>query len=146
MDLTATLDTPYSVEIVQRVVGDLTTYPRWLDIVARVAPLDGDAWSVTLTAQLGPLRRSKRLRMVADPSTGNRAVAFVRAETDGRDHSEWRLTSVVSPRPGGSEVSMHLHYGGSLWAAPLDGLLRREIEASRPRLLAVIEEAAHAER
>lgn len=126
------------------VVSDLTTYPHWLDIVAAATPvddLDGSeaAWTVDLRGQMGPLRRSKRLRMVRTASVRPTEVRFERSETDGRRHSSWVMTSVI--RPGGAtcEVDVTLHYGGQLWIPLLDRLLADEIDRSRDRLRDYVE-------
>lgn len=152
MDITATLDTDLPVDAIHAVVAELDTYPRWLEIVARSVRLadasdDGGlpsgrsardalpAWSIDLRGQLGPLRRSKRLRMVRVIDTIDR-VRFERAELDGRDHSAWVLEATIEPSVDGSHLTMRLHYGGSLWVPLLDRVLREEIERSRPRLVA----------
>lgn len=150
MDLRATLDADCSPAVLFGWVDGLDTYDRWLEIVPRSAPspaTEGDpgpAWDVTLRGRLGPLARSKRLRMVrtehrppGDDQQG-RAV-FERRETDGREHAPWRLTASVEPMPGGSRLAMDLHYGGSLWMPLLERLLTGEIEASRQRLRALVE-------
>src|SRR5690606_21973377 len=101
-------------------------------------------WFVTLRGRIGPLARSKRLRMVRTvhqpPEAGaeGRAV-FERREVDGRDHSAWVLTATVHGDAGGSELRMDLHYGGSLWVPLLDRLLTSEIESSRARLRALVD-------
>ena len=150
MDLRANLDADCSPEDLFGWVGSLDTYDRWLDIVPRTAPspaADGDpgpAWDVTLRARLGPLARSKRLRMVRTqhlaptPDAAGRAV-FERRETDGREHATWRLTATVEPTPTGSRLLMDLHYGGSLWMPLLDRALQGEIESSRGRLRSLVE-------
>lgn len=146
MDITATLDTDVDADTLYAVVADLGGYPQWLDIVGRAAevasdPTGGDAgpaWSVDLRGQVGPLRRSKRLRMVRTVAEPSRAVRFERRELDDRRHAAWILEGTVAERPGGgSGLTMRLHYGGSLWVPLLDRVLRDEIERSRPRLVAV---------
>ncbi|MFM7064795.1 MAG: SRPBCC family protein, partial [Actinomycetes bacterium] len=134
------------------VVADLGTYADWLDIVRSVEPLPaapddaGPAWSVVLQGQLGPLRRSKRLRMVRTVQGDDGTVRFERSETDGRSHSAWVLSAEVRPSagaaPDGSQLVMRLHYGGSMWMPLLDRLLADEIERSRPRLVEVVGGAA----
>lgn len=111
-------------------LSDLATYPEWLSLVS-AAETEGvshdselsalPVWQVTLRARLGPLARSKRLRM-ARTHLDERLVRFERSETDGRDHSAWILEATVTPAPGsdGSDVVVHLHYGGTLWSAPLE--------------------------
>lgn len=143
MDLTATLDAPCSPEDLFAWVGSLDTYDRWLDIVPRTEPapaVDGDpgpAWFVTLRGRLGPLARSKRLRMVRTEHREPTLAVFERRETDGREHAPWILRARVSGDEAASELAMDLHYGGSLWVPMLDRLLRGEIESSRRRLRAL---------
>ena len=122
-------------------VESLDTYPEWLEIVPRVVPAEpdagdpGPAWMVDLRGQLGPLRRSKRLRMVRSVHRPQERVEFVRRELDGRSHSEWKLTAQVGPGEDGSTLAMSLHYGGNLWVPMLERILRDEIERSRLRLV-----------
>lgn len=130
------------------VVGDLGTYPQWLDIVTRAEradPAEGDdgpAWSVDLRGQVGPLRRSKRLRMVRTVSDGSESVRFERRELDGRAHSEWTLEATRRGIGDTQELVMHLHYGGGLWVPMLERMLSDEIDRSRARLLRVVGDAA----
>jgi hypothetical protein len=140
MDVDAELTCDAPLADLRAVVADLGTYPEWLDIVTSaeaVAGADGDAgaaWDVVLRASVGPLRRSKRLRMVRtldDP----RHLRFERREVDGRSHSPWVLDATLDgDRP--VVLRMRLHYGGALWVPVLDRLLSEEIERSRPRLVA----------
>ncbi|MFZ4518571.1 MAG: SRPBCC family protein [Microthrixaceae bacterium] len=147
MDVTASLRAVAPVAAVLAVVEDLGTYPDWLDIVGRAEVVDGDpgdpgpAWLVDLRGQLGPLRRSKRIRMVRSRRDPDGRVTFERRELDGRSHSPWVLDVRVDPAAGASEVTMHLHYGGGLWVPLLDRVLADEIERSRPRLAALVEAA-----
>ena len=104
-------------------LADLGTYPSWLDFVTAAEPDGDEAWSVTLRARLGPLARSKRLRMVRT-HLDDESVRFERSETDGRDHSAWLLSAeLTSVDPDHSDVKVHLHYGGALWSAPLEIVL-----------------------
>src|SRR5690606_1974484 len=70
VEVVADLEAPVSPEALFRAVEDLSGYPRWLDMVRRaepVEPIEGDegpAWAVELRGRIGPLARSKRLRMV----------------------------------------------------------------------------------
>jgi hypothetical protein len=140
VDVTADLDAPHPPDRVFALVEDLERYPTWLDIVPRVVPESGGAWLVDLRGRLGPFARSKRLRMVRtrhDPPVG---VRFERDERDGRSHSPWVLDASVEAHDGGSRLTMHLHYGGGLFGPVLERVLRDEIERSRPRLLAVLDE------
>lgn len=151
MDVVADLVCDAPPAALHEVVSDLCTYPRWLDIVGSAErtsadPGDpGDAWDVVLRASVGPLRRSKRLRMVRSINEPTN-VRFERRELDGRQHSPWRLDATIvegvpaaGPATGhGSTLTMRLHYGGSLWIPLLDRLLAEEIERSRPRLISLI--------
>lgn len=104
-------------------LADLSTYPAWLTLVTGAEPDGTDAWLVTLRARLGPLARSKRLRMMRTELRED-SVRFERAETDGRDHAAWVLTASLRPVSESiSEVKVHLHYGGALWTAPLEIVL-----------------------
>ena len=124
-------------------VDDLARYPQWLAIVTAASAADpvpgdtGPAWLVDLRGRLGPLARSKRLRMVRTERSDRRAV-FERREADGKTHAPWVLDATVSPVDDGSRLVMHLHYGGSLWGPVLERMLGDEIESSRPRLLACL--------
>jgi hypothetical protein len=140
-----------SPDAVLAVVSDLATYPRWLDLVTRAEPMeseDGDlgpAWDVELRGKVGPLARSKRLRMVrVEDGTpeGRGAVRFERREVGDRSHSPWVLTAeVASSAVGdgtGSTLTMRLHYGGSLWGGVLDRVLADAVDRGRSRLPQVI--------
>lgn len=151
MDVIAELEAEVDPDRLFAVLADLSTYSHWLDIVGGVADADpephdaGPAWWVDLRGQLGPFRRSKRLRMVRTVSSPNDEVVFTRREVDGKSHSDWTLRADMrTPSPGstGVHLSMRLHYGGSLWVPLLDRLLADEVERSRPRLVALVEGAA----
>lgn len=151
MDVHATVDAPCGVERLFALVDDLSTYPRWIDLVhsadvepGRVIGLDMPAWTVELRARVGRFARSKRLRMVRtvhDPDKG--CAVFERAEIDGRRHSPWVLRAEVCARPGydpaaESTLRMHLHYGGGLWTGGvLERALADQIAAGRERLVAL---------
>jgi len=139
VDVTAALDTPHSAEAVWAVVADLSTYPRWLEIVPRADPDDDGGWTVDLRGRLGPFARSKRLRMERTQAEAPRLAVFERVERDGRQHSPWVLRAEVEPTETeagpGSKLTMHLHYGGSLWGPVLERLLGDTIDRSRSRLL-----------
>jgi hypothetical protein len=144
MDVTASLDAPCPPDRLRQWVDDLDRYPAWLSIVPRAdrepTDLHGDApaaWAVELRATLGPLARSKRLRMVRTVAEAEH-IRFERAELDGRDHSPWVLDAVVTGREDGSRLEMNLHYGGSFGGNLLERLLRDEIESSKARLLTLV--------
>jgi hypothetical protein len=138
VDVVATLDAPHPPEEVWAVVSDLSTYPRWLDIVPKAVPAGDGAWVVDLRGRLGPFARSKRLRMVRTVAEAPAVAVFEREETDGRQHSPWVLRAEVAAAGRGSALTMRLHYGGSLWGPLLERLLGDTIERSRPKLLRVL--------
>jgi Polyketide cyclase / dehydrase and lipid transport len=143
VDVTADLAAPCAPAALLSWVADLGRYPEWLSIVTRATPADalpgdrGPAWLVDLRGRLGPLARSKRLRMVRTLLDDDRAV-FERSEADSRSHAPWVLEARVAPTEDGSHLVMHLHYGGALWGPVLERMLGDEIEKSRPRLLACL--------
>lgn len=144
MDITADLDAACSPDDLFVWVGSLDTYDRWLDIVPSTTPApphpddEGPAWFVTLRGRIGPLARSKRLRMVRTVHEAPHRVVFERREHDGRDHAAWILSGAVAGDDGRSTLTMDLHYGGTLWVPLLDRVLRTEIEQSRARLRALV--------
>lgn len=149
VDLVSTLEAPCSPATLFAVVDDLGHYPDWLSIVPH-AVIDGTAgvetdrpaWVVDLRGRLGPLARSKRLRMVRTVHEAGRRARFERRELDGRAHSAWVLDAQVAPAGSGSRLTMALHYGGSFGGSVLERMLRDEIERSRPRLLDLLASAS----
>jgi hypothetical protein len=143
VDVTADLAAPCGPADLLAWVSDLGRYPDWLSIVTKATPTgaspddEGPAWLVDLRGRLGPLARSKRLRMVRTSLADDRAI-FERREADGRSHAPWVLEATVAPTEDGSHLVMHLHYGGALWGPVLERMLGDEIENSRPRLLACL--------
>ena len=123
-------------------VESLDDYPTWMPLAHRVeaAGAEGDqpAWQVELRARVGPLARSKRLRMVRtehDASAGR--VVFERREVDGRRHSAWVLRAEVAAATDGATLHMSLHYGGGLWTGGLlERVLADQISAGRDGLRA----------
>lgn len=148
MDITADLDATCSADDLYRWVESLDTYDRWLDIVPATSTApehpddEGPAWFVTLRGKIGPLARSKRLRMVRTEHDAPHRVVFERREHDGRQHAPWILRGVVTEEADRSLLRMELHYGGSLWVPLLDRLLTSEIEKSRRRLRALVAEGS----
>ena len=145
MDLSVDLDAPCPPERLFDHIDDLADYPGWLEIVERAEVVaadpadDGDAaWLVDLRGRLGPLARSKRLRMVRTSCEAPRVVRFERREHDGRDHSPWVLDATVEPTEAGSRLVMRLHYGGGFGDGVLERLLGQAIERSKPALLAQV--------
>lgn len=125
-------------------VDDLAAYPAWMRLVHAVTDLGLDdegrpAWQVELRARVGPLARSKRLRMVRTVHRPAAEVVFERAEVDGRAHSAWVLTARLAPADAGTALDVGLHYGGGLWSGGvLERVLRDEIDRGRQRLLELV--------
>lgn len=146
MQVTATVVAPLDPAALFARIDRLDNYPPWLDIVQRVEAADphpddeGPAWIVDLGSRVGPLQRSKRLRMVRTVCHEPSEVRFERREHDGRNHSPWVLSVEIDQEEVElSSIKMTLSYGGSLFGPVLERLLQREIDASRPRLLAWLE-------
>lgn len=145
MDVTATLDAAATAADIYPWVADLDRYPQWLEIVTRAEPADaapgdpGPAWFVQLRGKIGPLSRSKRLRMVRTVADAPNLVAFERRETDGQSHSAWILRATIEPQGDRSQLEMSLHYGGGLFEPIVERLLNREIDEAKRRLAALIE-------
>lgn len=144
MHQTVTAPVAATPDRVATIIGDLATYPHWLDLVTAAAPVAGDndppAWLVTIRAKVGPFARSKKLRMVRtidDHNDGRTHYRFERQELDDRSHSAWTLdASVVSDSggPGNSTVTMDLRYDGGLWTTPLEPILGSFIAGAGPDL------------
>jgi hypothetical protein len=142
MDVTASLEAPCAAEQLFDLVDDLSTYPQWNGLVhtASREPGEDPVWDVELRARLGPLARSKRLRMVrtlrdADTFT----VTFERDQADGRNHSPWVLEAGIDEHNGICTLTMRLHYGGSLWTGgALERVLAEQITSGRERLLQLV--------
>jgi Polyketide cyclase / dehydrase and lipid transport len=136
---------PGPAPVVFELLDDLGRYPEWMDLVHGVTELpptpDGRrAWDVELRAQVGPLARSKRLRMVRTVHEPARTVVFERDEIDDRRHSPWVLQSTLAPcAPSRIEVTMTLSYGGNLWTgAVLERVLDDHVERGANALAALL--------
>lgn len=157
MRTSATLEAPCPTDVLFAHVDSLDRYPEWMSLVHRAAVSDpGDdglaAWSVELRTKVGPLARSKRLRMVRTELDPARRVRFERRELDERRHAPWLLVATVEPvMPGagagetagagavGSRLTMELEYGGSLWTGGvLQRILDDEIRRGSERLLELV--------
>lgn len=138
MDLQAELLAPCAPEVLFSLVSDLVRYPEWLEIVTQATPQADGSWAVDLRGRLGPLARTKRLRMVRTTCEAPRSVVFERAEQDGRTHSPWRLAVELTPTDQGCQLQMDLHYGGGLFQPVIERVLRDEIDQSRERLLQLV--------
>lgn len=142
MDITASLEAPCTADQLFELVDDLSTYPQWNGLVhsAVAEPGDDPVWDVQLRARLGPLARSKRLRMARTVRDVHaHAVVFERNQADGRNHSPWVLSAAIVEHDGLSTLTMHLHYGGSLWTGgALERVLAEQITSGRERLLELV--------
>jgi hypothetical protein len=142
MDVHASLEAPCRPDELFAFVDDLGRYPMWVDLVHRAAAVEGVTaeWQVELRARIGPLARSKQLRMqrtVHDVDA--HVVVFERHEVDGRRHSPWVLRAEIIPEREGSRLQMHLHYGGGLWTGGvLERTLADQITNGRERLLSLV--------
>ena len=116
------------------VVADLGTYPDWLGIVRAAEPDAAEAWRVDIGARIGPLARTKRLRMIRTEHVAPTTARFERREHDGADHSPWILSATLAPHDRGTHVTMHLSYGGGFAVPGLDRLLGIEVQRALPRL------------
>lgn len=140
MNINASLETHVAPAAVYAEVAVLDHYSEWLDIVERVeaaAKLAGDegpAWFVQLRGKVGPLSRSKKLRMVRTVAQESSHVVFERREADGKSHSSWILRADITPNEQATELKMTLHYGGGLFDGVVERLLKGEIEAAKRRL------------
>ena len=129
-------------------VSVLDHYPPWMRLVHRVAPLEADdgrlAWWVELRAKVGPLARSKQLRMVRTVFEPGRRVRFDRVQHDDRDHAEWILTAAVGDQTeDGTYLTMHLEYTGELWTSSILGrILDDEVRRGSAALSRVFSESA----
>lgn len=134
MDASAELTAPCPPTELYAWIDDLARYPSWTALIHHVERLPSDegpsgepgdpAWLVELRARIGPMTRSKRLRMVRTVHTPPALAIFERRELDGRRHSPWILTAHVDPLASGARLRIGLHYGGTLWTG---GLLERAL-------------------
>ena len=143
---------PAPTETVFALVDDLSVYPTWMKLVhdVREEPPTDDrrTWSVELQAQVGPLARSKRLRMARVVHEPDRRVVFEREEIDGKRHSPWILAATLHPdvsAAGCTRLTMTLTYGGNLWTgAVLQRVLDDHIERGAEALCALVTESGDA--
>jgi hypothetical protein len=155
VEIERTLSLPGPPERLFELVEDLARYPRWMQLVHHVIELDPDpdgrpAWEVELRAQVGPLARSKRLRMVRTVHDAPWSVVFERAEVDGRAHAPWLMRADLEPivdtgADSGAEtadgivLTMRLSYGGGLWTgAVLQRVLDDEVRLGSEALLQIV--------
>jgi carbon monoxide dehydrogenase subunit G len=136
VDVEGNAELSFPVAQVYAELRDLDGYATWLSIVRRVERIsEQPAWLVELSAGVGPIRHSKKVRMIRVEDESPSRLRFQRDETDGKQHSPWILTADLCSLDGGStHLTMHLHYGGLDWL-PLAGMaLREEMRRAGPRL------------
>ena len=126
-------------------VADLAAYPAWLGLVhavesVAVSSSARPAWDVELRARVGPLARSKQLRMERTELEPDQLVVFERAEIDGRDHARWALRAELqSIAAVQTRLTMHLAYDGALWTGGvLERVLEEEIRHGRVGLVRLV--------
>lgn len=126
-------------------VADLVAYPAWLGLVHTAEPVadsspERPAWLVELRARVGPLARSKQLRMEQTQLVVGELAVFERAEIDGRHHARWALRAELEPTADGqTRLTMHLAYDGSLWTGGLlERVLEEEIRRGRVGLVRLV--------
>jgi len=143
VEITAEVELEAAPELVRPLIRDLDRYPSWLSIVAKAASESEEpsAWGVELRGKVGPLARSKRLRMVRTVDEPEH-IRFERSERDGRQHSPWTLDVHVSSTGSGSHLVMVLRYGGGFGGGIVERLLADEIEQSKVRLRLLLETEA----
>ena len=146
MEVRAEVSLPCDAPRARDVLADLSGYPKWLGIVhaaSTAAPTPDDprpAWLVDIGARVGPIRRTKRLRMIRALDTADH-LRFERCELDGVPHSPWDLDITLrsgSASPPATFTSVVLHYGGTAWLPLLDAVLAAEVRRALPRLVAIV--------
>ena len=143
MELRVQLELPCEPAVLAPWVADLSAYPEWMGLVHQAVRQRGDepAWAVDLRGRLGPLARSKRLRMVRTAPSAPGEARFERRELDGRSHSHWELTARWSAHGSGTAVDVVLRYDGSMWTAGLlERALHDQIEQAKERLRTLVSE------
>lgn len=141
MKYSSSVDVPVAIEAVRPFVEDLVAYPSWMPMVHDVASVGDGVWSVELRAKVGVFARSKKLRMRRTMNEEN-IIVFERDEDDGRQHSPWVMRVSLSPSATGTNVTIDLSYGGSLWTAGiLDRVLASQVDAGKTGLVRVVQGA-----
>lgn len=147
VEIERSVTVPGPPEKLFELVEDLSRYPSWMQLVHSVVEAAPDpsgrfAWDVELRARVGPLARSKRLRMVRTVHEVPRSVVFERYEVDGRSHAPWILRADLDPveeSSGQILLTMKLNYGGGLWTgAVLQRVLDDEVRQGSEALLDIV--------
>ena len=141
MKYSSTVDVPSTMSAVRPFVDDLASYPAWMPMVHNVSVLADDVWSVELRAKVGVFARSKALRMRRTMNEEN-IILFERDEDDGRQHSPWVMRVTLAPSELGTNVTIDLSYGGTLWTAGiLDRVLASQVDAGKAGLVRAVQGA-----
>lgn len=141
MNYSSSVDVPVAIDAVRPFVEDLAAYPTWMPMVHDVVAVDDGVWSVELRAKVGVFARSKKLRMRRTMNEEN-IIVFERDEDDNRQHSPWVMRVSLSPSAVGTNVTIDLSYGGSLWTAGiLDRVLASQVDAGKSGLVRAVQGA-----
>lgn len=141
MKHSSSVDIHAPMEAVRPFVEDLSSYPSWMPMVHQVSSLEDGVWSVELRAKVGVFARSKALRMRRTMNEEN-IIVFERDENDGRQHSAWVMRVSLSPSATGTNVTIDLSYGGTLWSAGiLDRVLASQVDAGKAGLIRAVQGA-----
>jgi len=141
MNYSSSVDLPFATDVVRPFVEDLSAYPAWMPMVHNVSSFAADIWTVELRAKVGVFARSKKLRMRRSMNEEN-VIVFERDEDDGRQHSPWVMRVMLSPSATGTNVTIDLSYGGTLWTAGiLDRVLASQVDAGKAGLVRAVQGA-----
>lgn len=141
MNYSSSVDLPFAIDVVRPFVEDLSAYPAWMPMVHNVSSVSDDIWTVELRAKVGVFARSKKLRMRRSMNEEN-VIVFERDEDDGRQHSPWVMRVMLSPSATGTNVTIDLSYGGTLWTAGiLDRVLASQVDAGKAGLVRAVQGA-----
>lgn len=141
MNYSSSVDLPFATDVVRPYVEDLSAYPAWMPMVHNVSSVGDDMWTVELRAKVGVFARSKKLRMRRSMNEEN-VIVFERDEDDGRQHSPWVMRVLLSPSATGTNVTIDLSYGGTLWTAGiLDRVLATQVDAGKAGLVRAVQGA-----
>jgi carbon monoxide dehydrogenase subunit G len=139
MKYSSSVDVPVQSDVVRPFVDDLSAYPSWMPMVHHVVAVSDDVWSVELRAKVGVFARSKALRMRRTMNDEN-VIVFERDEDDNRQHSPWVMRVSLTPSARGTNITIDLSYGGSLWTAGiLDRVLASQVDAGKAGLVRAVE-------
>ena len=141
MKYSSSVYVPVASNVVRPFVENLSAYPAWMPMVHQVIALSDFVWSVELRAKVGVFARSKALRMRRTVNEDN-VIVFEREEDDNRHHSSWVMRVALSPSTGGTNVTIDLSYGGTLWTAGiLDRVLASQVDAGKEALVRAVQGA-----